>query len=147
MLECTDLKIGTSSMTQTFTRKVSTKLPPKSNIAIIDDDFAIREALDDLVQSMGHQSVLFDSAEAFLAYNKRSSIDCMLVDVKMQGLSGLELQDRINKEPHRPPTIFMTSYRDERTRASALEGGALACLGKPVDFAELMKFIGLALQG
>jgi len=107
-------------------------------IAIVDDDLAIREALDDLVKSLGYESALFTSAEDFLAFERRSSIDCMVVDVKMGGLSGIELQSRLNDEPDRPPMIFMTSYHDEKTRNAALEGGALAFLGKPVDLSKLI---------
>jgi FixJ family two-component response regulator len=116
-----------------------------SVIAIVDDDQAIREALDDLVKSLGHESRLFTSAEEFLAYEPRASIDCMLVDVKMQGLSGIELQAKLNEEPHRPPMIFMTSYRDERTRSAAMNGGALAFLGKPVDISSLIDCLESAL--
>lgn len=114
-------------------------------IAIVDDDLAIREALDDLIKSLGHESKLFASAEAFLDFNQRSSIDCMVVDVKMPGMSGVELQGRLNIDGDRPPMIFMTSYNDERTRAAALDGGALAFLGKPVDLSQLIEYIDLAL--
>jgi len=115
-------------------------------IAIVDDDHAIREALDDMVQSCGYESRLFDSAEAFLAYPERRTIDCMLLDVKMPGLTGLELQAMLNAEPSRPPIIFMTSYRDERTRSAAMEGGALAFLGKPVEFEKLITSLDAALK-
>lgn len=120
-------------------------MSPSSLIAIVDDDLAIREALDDLVKSLGHESKLFDTAEAFLGFEPRSSIDCMVVDVKMPGLSGIELQGRLNREGNRPPMIFMTSYHDERTRTAALDGGALAFLGKPVDLSKLIEYIDLAL--
>lgn len=109
-----------------------------SLIAIVDDDLAIREALDDLVRSLGYESMLFPSAEEFLAFEPRISIDCMVVDVKMGGMSGIELQTRLNTEPDRPPMIFMTSYHDEKTRCAALDGGALAFLGKPVDLSKLI---------
>ena len=114
-------------------------------IAIVDDDLAIREALDGLVKSLGHESKLFASAEAFLDFRQRSSIDCMVVDVKMPGMSGVDLQGRLNKDGDRPPMIFMTSYNDDRTRAAALDGGALAFLGKPVDLSQLIEYIDLAL--
>ncbi|MDI7864510.1 response regulator [Rhizobiaceae bacterium n13] len=117
-----------------------------TTIAIVDDDQAIREALDDLVQSCGYDSVLFASAEEYLAYDKREAIDCMLVDVKMPGLSGIELQAVLNKEQHKPPMIFMTSYRDDRTRAAAMDGGAFAFLGKPVDINKLLGFLESALR-
>lgn len=118
-----------------------------SLIAIVDDDLAIREALDDLIKSLGHESVLFSSAEEFLQFRPRASVDCMLVDVKMGGLSGIELQIRLNQEDDRPPIIFMTSYSDDRTRSAALEGGALAFLGKPVDFQKLIQCLEGALSG
>ncbi|OHV82607.1 response regulator transcription factor [Rhizobium sp. LCM 4573] len=121
-------------------------MPQTSTIAIVDDDDAIREALDSLVQSCGYESRLFTSAEDFLAHQDRATIDCMLLDVKMPGLSGLELQDRLNQQPSKPPIIFMTSYRDEKTRSVALDGGALAFLAKPVEVACLIHFIELALK-
>lgn len=117
-----------------------------STIAIVDDDQAIREALEDLVQSCGYRSVCFSSAEEFLAFDARETIDCMLVDVKMPGLNGLELQAALNSRPPKPPMIFMTSYRDERTRAAALDGGAFAFLGKPVKFDQLISSIEDALK-
>ncbi len=120
-------------------------VPHTPLIAIVDDDLAIREALDDLVKSLGHDSKLFASAEAFLTFEPRTSIDCMIVDVKMPGLSGIELQAHMNRDGDRPPMIFMTSYHDERTRGAALEGGALAFLGKPVDLSKLIEHINAAL--
>lgn len=120
-------------------------MPHTPLIAIVDDDLAIREALDDLVKSLGHKSKLFDSAEAFLSFKPRASIDCMVVDVKMPGLSGIELQGRLNRDGDRPPMIFMTSYHDDRTRTAALDGGALAFLGKPVDLSKLIEYIDVAL--
>ncbi len=121
-------------------------MPHISTIAIVDDDQAIREALDDLVLSCGYRSLLFANAEEFLAYQDRAAIDCMLLDVSMPGLSGIELQAELNKAPPRPPIIFMTSYRDERTRSAALDGGAFAVLGKPVDIKHLLACLESALQ-
>jgi FixJ family two-component response regulator len=123
-------------------------LPRLPVIAIVDDDQSIREALDDLVLSCGYTSRLFSSAEAFLADNDRLAIDCMLVDVKMPGLTGIELQAVLNADEvsRKPPMIFMTSYSDERTRSAALEGGAFAFLGKPVDFKQLMLCLEEALK-
>ncbi|MDB5526275.1 MAG: two component response regulator [Rhizobium sp.] len=115
-------------------------------IAIVDDDEAIREALDDFVLSCGYESRLYSSAEEFLREADREAIDCMLVDVKMSGVSGLELQAILNEAGHKPPMIFMTSYRDERTKAEALNGGAFAFLGKPVEFDHLLLCLERALQ-
>ncbi|MGF9694111.1 MULTISPECIES: response regulator transcription factor [unclassified Rhizobium] len=116
-------------------------------IAIVDDDQAMREALDDMIKSCGYDSRLFVSAEEFLADEDRRAIDCMLLDVKMPGLTGLDLQAILNGEATKPPIIFMTSYRDERTRSAAMDGGALAFLGKPVEFDRLIKVLEDALRG
>ena len=116
-------------------------------IAIVDDDRSIREALDDLVLSCGYESRLFSSAEDFLARGDLVAIDCMLVDVKMPGLSGIQMQDVLNSRgDQKPPMIFMTSYCDERTRAAAMDGGAFAFLGKPVDFNQLILCLEEALK-
>lgn len=121
-------------------------MPQPPLIAIVDDDHAIREALDDMIQSCGYRSRLFETAEDFLAATDRQQIDCMLLDVKMPGLTGLELQAILNTDATRPPIIFMTSYHDERTRRQALDGGALAFLGKPVDFESLIIAMERALR-
>ncbi len=120
-------------------------MPPVPTIAVVDDDAAIREAMDDLVKSCGYECRLFASAEEFLAFEPRSAINCMVVDVKMPGLSGIELQAELNKHPERPPMIFVTSYEDERTRKTAINGGAFAFLGKPVDIEKLIGCVELAL--
>jgi Response regulator len=102
-------------------------------IAIVDDDASIREALGDLIQSLGYRCLGFASAEEFLGFADRSSIACMITDINMPGLTGLELQDRLNADGHPPPIIFMTSYADDATKAKALGGGARSFFGKPVD--------------
>jgi len=113
-------------------------LPPVPVIAVVDDDPAIREAMDDLIMSFGYECRLFVSAEQFLESKQQADIDCIVVDVKMPGLSGIELQSELNRRGNHPPMIFVTSYRDERTRNAALNGGALAFLGKPVNIVSLI---------
>ncbi|CBS89716.1 Putative two-component response regulator, CheY-like (plasmid) [Azospirillum lipoferum 4B] len=101
---------------------------------MVDDDEAIREALDDLLRSAGFRCRPFVSAEDFLAHADRADIACIILDVRMPGLSGLELQERLNADGGgHPPILFMTSYADETTRNRALGGGARDVLGKPVD--------------
>jgi FixJ family two-component response regulator len=102
-------------------------------IAIVDDDQAIREALEDLLVSLGYRALLFASAEDFLDFPGRSGVDCMVVDVRMGGLTGLDLQAVLNARGERSPMIFMTSYTDEATRSKAMAGGARGFLEKPVD--------------
>jgi FixJ family two-component response regulator len=118
----------------------------KSSIAVIDDDQGIRDAVEDLVQSCGYQSVAFASAEEFLGYEDRRNFNCILLDVKMPGLTGIELQSALNLEANRPPIIFMTSYRDEKTRASAMAGGAYAFLTKPVQVNQLIGYLRDAVR-
>lgn len=119
----------------------------KPVVTIVDDDQSIREALNDLALSCGYQSRLYSSAEAFLAERDIVAVDCMLVDVKMPGMSGIELQAVLNDRPApKPPMIFMTSYRDERTRAAVMSGGAFEFLSKPVDFARLIICLEQAIQ-
>ncbi|MGZ2506034.1 FixJ family two-component response regulator [Rhizobium beringeri] len=103
--------------------------------------------MDDLVKSCGYDCKLFSSAEEFLEFEPRSEIDCMVVDVKMPGLSGIELQSELNRGASRPPMIFVTSYKDERTKAIAMSGGALAVLGKPVDIGTLINCLETAIRG
>ena len=120
-------------------------MPPIPTIAVVDDDQAIREAMDDLVRSCGYQCNTFASAEEFLASDMRSSFACLLLDVKMPGLSGLELQARLGEDPLRPPVIFITSYKDDMTRNTAMKGGAFAFLGKPVDTNALIERLEAAI--
>lgn len=120
-------------------------MPPVPTIAVVDDDLAIREAMDDLIRSFGYECRVFSSAEEFLDFDPRSAIDCMVVDVKMPGLTGIELQAELNRRQSRPPMIFVTSYEDERTRNTALNGGALAVLRKPVDIGALIGCLETAL--
>lgn len=116
-------------------------MPPVPVIAVVDDDPAIREAMDDLIMSFGYECRLFVSAEQFLESKQQADIDCIVVDVKMPGLSGIELQSELNRRGNHPPMIFVTSYQDERTRNAALNGGALAFLGKPVNIVSLIGYL------
>ncbi len=97
-------------------------------IAIIDDDAAVREALHQFLRSLGYRPSTFDSAEAFLNSEQVSNTSCLITDVQMPGLSGLDLQDRLITSDHRIPIIFLTGYPDENVRSRALKAGALAFL-------------------
>ena len=115
-------------------------------IAVIDDDQAIREALEDLLSSLGYRALPFASAEDFLAFPGRSDVACMVCDVRMGGMTGLDLQASLNAEGKPSPMIFMTSYTDTATRAKALAGGAHGFLEKPVDADVLIACLASALQ-
>lgn len=115
-------------------------------IAVVDDDQTIRRALDDLIRACGHASALFATAEEFLAYRDRAGIDCIVVDVKMPGMGGIELQSKLNADPPTPPMIFMTSYADDKTRSAAMAGGAFAFLVKPMEIHRLIDLVHMALK-
>lgn len=115
-------------------------------IAVVDDDEAIREALDDLLRSVGFRCLPFVSAEDFLARADRAGFACVILDVRMPGLSGLELQERLTLDGGgHPPILFMTSYADDATRARAMRRGARDVLGKPVDAAILIASLHSAI--
>lgn len=115
----------------------------KSNciIAIVDDDQSIREAMGDFLRSYGYESISFSSAEDFLTYGEFSSIDCILLDVKMNGLSGLDLQKILRGGRNPKPIIFMTSHQEDAIRNAAMEAGAHAFMGKPVDLKLLISHL------
>jgi FixJ family two-component response regulator len=93
--------------------------------SIVDDDESVREAvLQALLQSAGHHAVAFESAEQFLASGAAHATDCVILDLRMPGIDGLELQQRLAASGHRIPTIILTAHADDRTRARALAAGA-----------------------
>jgi FixJ family two-component response regulator len=110
-------------------------------IAIVDDDLAIQEAMGDVLRSYGFRSLGFSSAEEFLASGDRKAFDCILLDVKMPGLSGLQLLELLRRERDPSTIIFMTSHQEPNIRKTALAGGARAFLGKPVDLDLLITLI------
>lgn len=120
-------------------------MPDAPVIGIVDDDSSMREALQGLVQSLGHRAVAFASAEHFLAAAEPAALACLILDVRMPGISGIELQALLRRRGHRLPILFMTSYVDAQTRARALEGGASGFLGKPVDGDALIACLRSAL--
>ena len=95
-------------------------------IAIIDDDESVRIALESLVRSLGYSARVFAAAAEFLRSGRIDDTACLIVDVQMPGMSGLELQDLLLARNVRLPTVFITAYPEERVRRRALAGGALA---------------------
>jgi len=115
-------------------------------ISIVDDDEALRNSLDDLVQSIGFGTQGFASAEAFLNSSQARDTACLILDVRMPGMNGLDLQRRIVAARWRIPIIFITSHADDDARARALEAGAVAFLHKPFREEELLNAIDAALK-
>ena len=94
-------------------------------IAIVDDDKAVREATESLMRSLGYHASTFASAEEFLQSEQISNTSCLITDVQMPGLSGIDLQDRLIARGHRIPIIFITGYPDDSVRARAMKAGAV----------------------
>ena len=115
-------------------------------IAIVDDYEAVRKGLESLLQSMGHNASTFGSAEDFLKSEKLHDASCLITDLQMPGLTGLDLQDRLIADGHRMPIIFVTAHTDDNARARAMKAGAVAFLVKPVDAHHLIGCIEKALQ-
>lgn len=95
--------------------------------------------MQELLESCGYNSVPFKSALDFLQCGERPVFGCILSDIKMPGMDGLQLQKALNREASRPPIIFMTSIYDARLRDAAMRGGAVAFLVKPVEAEQLVR--------
>jgi FixJ family two-component response regulator len=115
-------------------------------ISIVDDDEAVRLALRSLVRSLGYISNVFASAEEFLESPHLSETSCLISDVQMPGMNGIELQCRLRTLDYGTPVIFVTAFPDERNRARALEAGAIGFLEKPFEGRAIIKLIETALR-
>lgn len=117
-----------------------------SLISIVDDDESIRESLVGLLDSMQMVSRAFASAEEFLASNAARTTACLLLDLTLGEMSGIDLQERLLADGNAPPIVFITATGDDRTRQLVLSRGALAYLPKPFHEDELLHAIALATQ-
>lgn len=115
-------------------------------VAIVDDDDLMRGALQGMLKSVGLRSQAFASAEEFLTSGQESQTACLIADVRMPGMSGLELQAELNDEQRRIPTIFITAHGDEKMRMRALRAGAVEFLAKPFDDEALLASVRAALE-
>jgi FixJ family two-component response regulator len=117
-----------------------------SRIAIVDDDDLMRSALQGLLKAVGLPARTFASAEEFLESGQQHDTACLIADIRMSGMSGLELQAKLNAERIRIPTIFITAHGDERMRMQALREGAVEFLAKPFDNKALLESVRAALK-
>ena len=115
-------------------------------VMIVDDDESIRRAARRLIKSYGFPVETFASAEDFLSSGRLHETACLVLDVQMSGLNGLELQSRLITDGHQVPIIFITAFDDENARAQALKAGALGYLVKPFEEADLLTAINVALR-
>ena len=114
-------------------------------IAIVDDDESLRSALQDLIESDGLSALCFGSAEQFLNSEARQKAACLIADIRMPGMSGLELQAKLKAEGYRIPIIFITAHGDAEMRTLAMRDGAVEFLTKPFDDAVLLEIVHAAL--
>jgi FixJ family two-component response regulator len=112
----------------------------------VDDDFRVRESIGSLMESAGYTALMFSSAEAFLLSGALAKTSCLVTDVRMLGMDGVELQRRVRLDRPQLPVIFISAHYNDETRQRALDGGAVAFLYKPFDAAELLEAIQTALN-
>jgi FixJ family two-component response regulator len=115
-------------------------------IAIVDDDESVQSALQDLIESDGLSTLCFGSAEQFLNSGARDKAACLIADIRMPGMSGLDLQAKLKAERCRIPIIFITAHGDARMRILAMRDGAVEFLTKPFDDAVLLEIVHAALE-
>jgi FixJ family two-component response regulator len=118
--------------------------PP--HISVVDDDESVRESLSGLMRSVGFAVTVFASAEEFLSSVYLRNTECLILDVRMPGMNGLDLQSHLAVTRHQIPIVFVTAHGDEEARQRALNGGAVGYLLKPFSEDALLKAIDVALQ-
>jgi FixJ family two-component response regulator len=115
-------------------------------IAIVDDDPSVLSALRDLIESEGLFTLCFRSAEEFLDSGVRQNAGCLIADIRMPGMSGIELQARLKADRCRIPIIFITAHGDAKMRIQAMRDGAVEFLTKPFDNAVLLETVHAAVE-
>ena len=114
-------------------------------VSVVDDDESVRESLPELVRSFGLEAQAFASAEDFLASDSLQRTGCLILDVSMPGMTGLDLQQELGRRKHDIPTVFITAHSVETVRPRVLERGAVDCLFKPFSEAAILAAINAAL--
>ena len=115
-------------------------------ISIIDDDPIVREAVGDLVQSLGYEVTTFISAEDFLDHGRAAETSCLITDLQLPGLDGLELQAKLLADGYSLPIIFITAFPQETSRRRAMNAGAVAFLSKPFEEHIFLDRLDMALK-
>lgn len=115
-------------------------------VAIVDDDDSMRSALLGMLRVVGLPARAFSSAEEFLESGQQHAVACLIADIRMPGMSGLELQARLNADRCRVPIIFLTAHGDEKMRMQALRAGAVEFMAKPFDDEALLESVRAALE-
>ena len=118
----------------------------RSLVSVVDDDESVRESLPDLLRQLGFTARAFSSAEAFLESQYVGRTRCLVLDVAMPGMSGLDLQQELMRSHPEIPIVFITATGDQTLRPRVLALGAVECLSKPFSEAALLNAITAALQ-
>ncbi len=121
-------------------------MPQKPLIACVDDDVSAREALEGLLKAFGFIPGVFSSAEELLQFDRLDEASCLITDVHLGGMSGLQLQRLLTASGHRIPVIVITAFPDDRVRERALSAGAICFLTKPFNTGDLLTGIRSALD-
>lgn len=124
----------------------SSNLSKSVTISIVDDDSWARDGIRQLVESLGYRAFAFESAEQFLESDLMDDTTCLISDVQMPGLSGLDLQRELDNKGYSIPIIFITAYPDERRREHARKAGAVGFLTKPFEERSLIDCLALAVE-
>jgi FixJ family two-component response regulator len=132
--------------TQHEERTVMTLDDKTGIVAIVDDDESVRFALQGMMKSVGLPAQAFASAEEFLNSGMQNRTACLIADIRMPGMSGLDLQAKLNAGRCRIPTIFITAHGDAKMRLQALRAGAVEFLAKPFDDEVLLERVRAALE-
>ena len=120
-------------------------MPQKPLIAFVDDDLPAREALQGFLKASGFTPDIFSSAEEFLQSDRLAETSCLITDIHLRGMSGLQLQSRLAASGSRIPVVVVTGFPDDPLRERALSAGAVCFLGKPFDTGVLLTCIRSAL--
>jgi len=118
----------------------------RSLVSVVDDDESIRESLPDLLREFGFAARAFSSAEEFLASDRVDQTRCLILDIAMPGMTGLDLQRELKLRQQEIPIVFITAQRDEAVRQRVLELGAVECLFKPFSDTALLEALTTALR-
>jgi FixJ family two-component response regulator len=118
----------------------------RSLISVVDDDESVRESLPDLIREFGFAARAFSSVERFLESGAADETRCLLLDIAMPGMSGLDLQQELRRRRHDIPIVFITAQADDMLRPRLLADGAVDCLLKPFSEAALLDALSRALR-
>ena len=120
-------------------------MDPRPLISVVDDDESVRESLPDLLREFGFEAQAFSSAEEFLASEAIDDTNCLLLDVAMPGMTGPDLQRELKLREQSIPIVFITAQRDATVRPRLIAEGAVECLFKPFEPADLLQALNTAL--